>query len=431
MIAVLARSYVRIVPPTPNPTTVSPTSSSTTVSPTNPTTTSSPTTTVKTSQDTTATTSTVHPSQKPTTTLPPESTLSTTNGNLSTTSANNYSTTPPNNISTTPSIIDCTNPLTNLTNIYCNVTSGNVTVNNETAASIAQNTKEALTPKNATGLDVFQVSVILDILAKVPFLPEEGFIAISTLTDNLLDINDDTFKNSIKYSTNRVLDSVQNLMYNSPPDSCFVNGSNIGLCNRFLNCTNPQSSGFADNGNIFTENSESTENLASIQVLPDSKCVPTQRIHYSIYRNQKLFTSADSNSSSGSDSQQMLNASDLQDRCQFGFFQASEKVLSAGFFGDENDDDGKDNKFKFTAVANQPQTITVKIRYSKTTLKRKPLHGKLTITSWNSISNGWDTNGTCQVEDTDGDWSSTCTQNVEGGNYAMVNMLYGSFVGQL
>uniref|UniRef100_A0A914E332 Uncharacterized protein n=1 Tax=Acrobeloides nanus TaxID=290746 RepID=A0A914E332_9BILA len=116
----------------------------------------------------------------------------------------------------------------------------------------------------------------------------------------------------------------------------------------------------------------------------------------------------------------MLNASDLQDRCQFGFFQANEKVLSAGFFGDE-DDDGKDNKFKFTAVSNQPQTITVKIRYSKTTLKRKPLHGKLKITSWNSISNGWDTNGTCQVEDTDGDWTSTCTQNGDGGNYAMTN----------
>uniref|UniRef100_A0A914CQ71 C-type lectin domain-containing protein n=1 Tax=Acrobeloides nanus TaxID=290746 RepID=A0A914CQ71_9BILA len=43
------------------------------------------------------------------------------------------------------------------------------------------------------------------------------------------------------------------------------------------------------------------------------------------------------------------------------------------------------------------------------------------ITSWNNINNGWDTSGTCQVEDTDGDWSSTCTQNGDGGNYAMVN----------
>uniref|UniRef100_A0A914BV04 VWFA domain-containing protein n=1 Tax=Acrobeloides nanus TaxID=290746 RepID=A0A914BV04_9BILA len=110
------------------------------------------------------------------TTLPPGSTVSIANGNLSTTFANNYSITPPNNIPTTPSpIIDCTPPLTNLTAIYCNLTSGNATIDNETVVSIAQDTKEALTPKTATGLDMFQVSVILDALAKVPSLSEEVF----------------------------------------------------------------------------------------------------------------------------------------------------------------------------------------------------------------------------------------------------------------
>jgi hypothetical protein len=88
----------------------------------------------------------------------------------------------------------------------------------------------------------------------------------------------------------RVLVSVHNLMYNSPPESCFVNGSNIGLCNRFLNCTNPQSSGFADNGNIFSKSSESTESLASIQVLPDSKCAASKIQFFPINQKKQKFS---------------------------------------------------------------------------------------------------------------------------------------------
>uniref|UniRef100_A0A914E4N7 Uncharacterized protein n=1 Tax=Acrobeloides nanus TaxID=290746 RepID=A0A914E4N7_9BILA len=367
--------------------------------------------------------------------------------------------------------INCNHTTDDLTKLYCKLTntSGTGNFNSSIVEDSANSTINYLNTMNTTINTTFMALTILSQLTVTNVTYNDAtFLTISTLTDTILNANADTFITNFNISgtptTQSVLNSINNLLTKAPPNSCFTRGKNIGICKQSLCASNTTiNSGFSDNNETFINNTEGGGGnyVASIQILYNVVGVCDNiSAHYTIYRNMKLFQtgnvdvdvstkppqtttgrmtttssrkshfapyfnvknsdtasehktlnskpSFETSSDSSTNSDQIYGPNDLPDRCDLGFLTQNQKVLSAGIIPYNNN--GNNGNIGMN-------NVRVKITYGKDMIT-KPLHGQVKITTWSN--DGW-SRQTCDVEESETQWSSTCNIGGQyGGQYAAV-----------
>uniref|UniRef100_A0A914C452 Uncharacterized protein n=1 Tax=Acrobeloides nanus TaxID=290746 RepID=A0A914C452_9BILA len=322
-------------------------------------------------------------------------------------------------------IINCTNPTNPFIINYCNLNHSH-----SSPGDIANNVTLSINPNNLTGYDVFVISQIMYIITNRTGLKQNVNVILAASEEVFESSN-----NGELGSTNRILTSVHNLMYNSPSNINFLNGTHVGLAGFELNCSIAESDTLmGDTGSNFLILNPNSDVEAMISIPTNVACYgkDSSRLTYSIYRNTKLFVGNSTHKvnalwkipilrsslqkvwcgdkapnaielQNSDDSISSNTQSSSTDRCTNGFWYGDNKVMTGSLLNNASTTDSYAKIQQFTEVNGERQRI-VTVKYSKKKIT-KPLHGTIKLTWWTGFD--W-SHQTCSFEE-DGDyWVSGC-----------------------
>uniref|UniRef100_A0A7E4ZSA5 G_PROTEIN_RECEP_F2_4 domain-containing protein n=1 Tax=Panagrellus redivivus TaxID=6233 RepID=A0A7E4ZSA5_PANRE len=322
---------------------------------------------------------------------------------------------------TTPSPgpdIDCTDPQAELFKIYCNITQGHYVPTAETVELVVNHTMHSY---NATSNDnnaFYALSVIFSDCAKVINVPHSGFQAMSRLLDRAIDTDSDVFTatNTPMYSvSNRLSSGLFSMLVNAPPNATYLTGNNLALHVHALDCTQNDAGGISIGADDTFKLTHGQDELSSIAINAQSACsAGATRVHYTIYRNSKLFLGTSDNDTSNGviagntyDSGLLGSTTEsngLENACDQGKLQTNGVVLAATALADN----GKGSKnVKIIHQSDDTSRVMVKMRFKRSSIG-VALHGKLKVTFWETDNRRWSSN-TCNVKKDGKYYVSECT----------------------
>uniref|UniRef100_A0A7E4UYZ8 G_PROTEIN_RECEP_F2_4 domain-containing protein n=1 Tax=Panagrellus redivivus TaxID=6233 RepID=A0A7E4UYZ8_PANRE len=401
------------------PTTVSTTSVATTPVPTTITTTSTTAPTTEESIDTTVPNipTTEETTTATTTTFIPSTTKVTVASTSTTQTASTSTTFKPTTSSRLPDLpeIDCNHPITPLFELFCNLTMGTVTVTPGNLESVINKTIKAYKPLSDDKNSLFAVAVIFHNCSQLTDMSHNSFEAMSRLLDHAIDTDSNVFTatNTPMYSvSNRLSSGLFSMLVNAPPNATYLTGNNLALHVHALDCTQNDAGGISIGADDTFKLTHRQDELSSIAINAQSACsAGATRVHYTIYRNSKLFLgTSDNDTSNGVISSNTYDnglvgsttkSDGFEKPCHHGFYEVNGMVLAATAVANVTEDVKVIHK-----AADVNQTM-VKMRFKRNNIG-VALHGKLKVTFWETDNRRWSQN-TCNVKKDGKYYVSECT----------------------
>uniref|UniRef100_A0AC34GP67 GPS domain-containing protein n=1 Tax=Panagrolaimus sp. ES5 TaxID=591445 RepID=A0AC34GP67_9BILA len=394
---------------------------------------SSPSTTTTTPSDSTSTKITSTTNSLPSTTLesttPLISTSPTNNLTPSNSSPETSTLTTPQSTPFVPSQnpydINCTNPDSDLDAIYCHVEATNYTASE--ISGIINNTINAVNITKLTPKEVFAVVGIFRRCSEINDLTHRAFTDMSRLVDEMLEAPSESYIQTHEVgikTTQIILDSVNRVILNSPSDVSYLNGKNVALLGKVLNCGNNNkgdAGGLIDTGSGFDENDATTKTRASISIDGNVACAgQAHRVFYTIYRNSKFFIRTDPNQNANNyfylnyaaaaietTTTTQNSNKDTNQKCKPTVFGTDDSILSGTLITNNSTSAPSSASFIHSVAKEGINQNIVNIKFDKKHIGVF-LHGKLGIRWWDIASNSWSSES-CKVEEKDGFYISKCT----------------------
>uniref|UniRef100_A0A914PRM0 Uncharacterized protein n=1 Tax=Panagrolaimus davidi TaxID=227884 RepID=A0A914PRM0_9BILA len=307
---------------------------------------------------------------------------------MSTTATNNHIGSSPSSSSSTtllppnPIIINCTDPITALNDIYCDLSTNEIIPTSGNISTITNATLHAINATKMSPEEIYAVAYILEQCSLITNLTEMDFNGMAKLFDTIMLAPQKSYENANDYSNsaNSLILTINRMMTNSPSNVKYLNGRNIALLGKSLNCdsNNFDAGGITDLGDTFIENPSSKKFDASIFVNGEIVCESkATRVFYTIYRNSKFFVGEKDNGngiisnyrinalkipssklSSATTSKEVVN---LSHSCKKGLLQTDDRVVSATIL--KGTQKGFENIHRFDV--NGEEKIMVTIKYSE------------------------------------------------------------------